>query len=109
MRGAGRSPSRGASQRENAVLKERTDELTARIIHQIARRGARILGYSTPNKFEEIERAVTLCHLNGCALRLGDLRDADDRDFAHDVAGIMRHLNRETGQLEECFTPRFTR
>lgn len=27
-------------------------------------------------------------------------------DFAHDVTGIMRYLNRETGILEECFVPR---
>jgi hypothetical protein len=42
-------------------------------------------------------------------LRLADLRDADDRDFAHDTAGILRHLNSETGRLEEFFTPLFAR
>ncbi len=45
------------------MLKERTDELTARIIHQIARRGVRILGYSTPNKLEEIEREYIVAAL----------------------------------------------
>ena len=32
---------------------------------------------------------------------------ADDLNFAHDVNGIRRHLNRETGELENCFVPRF--
>lgn len=40
-------------------------------------------------------------------LRLGELADADDYNFAHDVAGIRRHLNRQTGELENCFVPRF--
>ncbi len=27
-------------------------------------------------------------------------------DFAHDVSGILRHLDRETGELTDCFLPR---
>ena len=27
-------------------------------------------------------------------------------DFAHDAFGIRRHMNRRTGQLEDCFVPR---
>ena len=33
--------------------------------------------------------------------------DGRDQDLAHDVAGIMRHLDRETGELRDGFTPRF--
>ena len=44
-----------------------------------------------------------------CPLRLGELLDADDVNFAHDVGGIGRHLNRDTGQLLDCFVPRFAR
>ena len=29
-------------------------------------------------------------------------------DFVHDMLGIRRHINRATGQLENCFSPRFT-
>lgn len=46
---------------------------------------------------------------NGNPLRLNDLLAADDFNFAHDVFGIERHLNRETGQLENFFSPRFSR
>lgn len=40
-------------------------------------------------------------------LRLRAFRDARPFDFAHDVVGIYRHLNRETCELEGCFLPRF--
>ena len=40
-------------------------------------------------------------------LRLADLLAADDFHFAHDVFGIMRHINRRTGRLEDHFVPRF--
>jgi hypothetical protein len=34
---------------------------------------------------------------------------ADDFNFIHDVGGIQRHMNRETGKLENCFLPRCAR
>lgn len=43
----------------------------------------------------------------GCPLRLDDLLAADAANFAHDVAGIRRHLDRKTGLLGDCFLPRF--
>ena len=42
-------------------------------------------------------------------LRLTDLFKADDFNFLHDVGGIGQHLNRETGELEDHFLPRFTK
>lgn len=41
-----------------------------------------------------------------CPLRLEELAGAPAFDFAHDLVGIYRHLNRETGELENCFVPR---
>jgi len=43
-----------------------------------------------------------------CPLRLSDLLEANDFNFKHDVFGIRRHLNRETGELEDCFLPRYS-
>ena len=40
-------------------------------------------------------------------LRLQELLEADDFNFAHDVFGIMRHMDRSTGLLGDCFVPRF--
>jgi hypothetical protein len=52
---------------------------------------------------------ITATHANGCPLRLSELLAAEPFDFAHDVFGIRRHLNRKTGQLEHHFTPRYAR
>ena len=50
---------------------------------------------------------IAAVHCNGTPLKLMSLRDADDFNFVHDVFGIYRHLNRQTGKLEDCFVPRF--
>lgn len=50
---------------------------------------------------------VTATHRNGCPLRLRELLESDLENFAHDIGGIAYHLNRETGQLLDCFLPRF--
>jgi hypothetical protein len=52
---------------------------------------------------------VTACHANGNPLRLRDLLAADDFNFAHDVFGIDRHIDRDTGKLLHHFSPRFSR
>lgn len=49
---------------------------------------------------------ITACHANGNPLDLKMLLKADDFTFAHDVFGIRKHLNRETGALDGFFVPR---
>lgn len=54
---------------------------------------------------------VTATHLNGNPIDLKKLLDADDFNFAHDVFGIARHLDRDDnsptgGQLLGFFSPR---
>lgn len=39
-------------------------------------------------------------------LDLQKLLDFPDGDFFHDVNGIVRHMNRETKKLGDCFMPR---
>lgn len=51
---------------------------------------------------------ISATHVH-CPLRLDDLLAADDFNFAHDITGINRHLNHETGQLTNHFLPRFAR
>lgn len=51
---------------------------------------------------------ITAVHANGNPLLLLDLLSADDFNFAHDVFGIEDHLNRQTGILEDFFSPRFS-
>jgi len=51
---------------------------------------------------------ITAVHANGCPLDLPKLLHAPDFDFAHDIWGIHRHLDRTTGKLS-CFLPRCAR
>lgn len=52
---------------------------------------------------------VNAVHSNGNPLRLADLLAADDFNFMHDICGIARHLDRDTGKLGDFFSPRFSR
>lgn len=49
---------------------------------------------------------IEACHSNGCTLNLTKLASAPSFDFSHDVFGIYRHIDRETGKLGDCFVPR---
>lgn len=55
---------------------------------------------------KDADMDLTACHLNGCPLDLAKLATCDDAEFAHDVFGIRRHLNRKTGKLTGHFHPR---
>lgn len=78
------------------------------LITQIANRACRILaanGEEADQTHEEMN--ITACHNNGMPLNLQKMLDADEFDFMHDVCGIDRHIDRNTGQLKNCFLPRF--
>ena len=81
----------------------------ARLITAITRRAEKLS--ENPMQFDVLgcEMDITACHLNGCALDLKRLLKADNFNFAHDVYGIQRHIDRETGKLIDCFLPRFAR
>lgn len=49
------------------------------------------------------------CHANGCPLDLRSLAKGPEFDFVHDIAGIARHIDRNTGKLKDHFLPRFAR
>lgn len=42
-------------------------------------------------------------------LRLSDFLNADDENFAHDVVGIQRHIDRQSKKLTDFFLPRFAK
>jgi hypothetical protein len=50
---------------------------------------------------------LTNCHLHCFPLDLKAMREADAGNFAHDVFGIARHLDRRTLEMRGCFVPRF--
>lgn len=49
---------------------------------------------------------IDVIQREGSQLDLDRLLSFPDEDFAHDIAGIINHLNRITGELEDCFVPR---
>lgn len=77
-------------------------------IFRIARRARETFaGMGGDRELQEIAMDISAVHANGCPLRLYDLEEADDFNFRHDIFGIYRHLDRETGHLKNCFVPRF--
>lgn len=51
---------------------------------------------------------IEATHCNGCPLKLQELLDAKKGDFLHDMHGIERHIDRTTGELQDCFLPRYS-
>ena len=49
--------------------------------------------------------AVEQCHANVCRLKLQELLESRNSDFAHDVAGIMHYM--VDGKFTDLFWPRF--
>lgn len=81
----------------------------ARIIRTIAERAVRVAASLDISYMHlEAEMDITATHRNGNPLRLAELAEADDFNFNHDVFGIRRHLDRETGKLSDFFSPRYS-
>jgi len=57
---------------------------------------------------EMLDRVMDLaaCHCNGTALDLEKLLGADDFNFIHDLGGIRKNMDRNTGKLKNFFVPR---
>lgn len=83
---------------ESKVSKEET-----KTILKITGRAADLLNADTLTTAMDVE----FVHIN-TPLDLNGLLEADDENFAHDISGIRRHLNRDTGELRDCFCPRYT-
>lgn len=82
----------------------------ALIIIQIAKRAASLAHkHGIAYGRQDAAMDVTAVHLNGCPLRLQELLEAKDVDFAHDVFGIRRFIDRTTGKINPAlFGPRFS-
>ena len=63
--------------------------------------------FPSSNHITDVQMDLTACHLNGCPLDLPGLYVARDFDFAHDINGIARNLDRKTGKLRNSFLPRY--
>ena len=83
------------------------NHLHAKAIAEIHKRAERVAGH----RIDRMSLAMDMAAANGVngnmPLDVGRLLSSDDFNFAHDVFGIMRHMNRNTGELEGFFVPRF--
>jgi len=79
------------------------------IIALIAKRAQAELFDPKGVKQSEMDTQMDLCATiaQGVPLRLTELLEADNFNFAHDIAGIYRHIDRSTGKLGGFFRPRF--
>jgi hypothetical protein len=87
-----------------------TTKEQARLIGLIVSRAKRMWKQARPDeRFDAMSLHMDLsaCIAQGCNLKLNELLNADDFNFCHDVFGISRHINRDTGKLENFFVPRY--
>jgi hypothetical protein len=73
---------------------------------EIAERAVRELT-DYPDDERTLVMDLNACHANGCPLDFKGLLEAPLQDFSHDICGIRQHINRDTGKLEDFFTPRY--
>ena len=77
---------------------------------KIAKRTVKMaIDFDMPYPLSDALMDIDACHCNGCPLKLHELLQADDKNFAHDVFGIRNNINRKTGKLENCFLPRYAK
>lgn len=58
--------------------------------------------------FNRMSLIMDLEHANDeFNLRLDDLLNADEYNFAHDIIGIQNNLDRTSGKMKNLFVPRY--
>lgn len=77
------------------------------LFKQIAERAVTLPGLAGRYPIQDAIMDINAVHANGCPLKLAELLAAPDFEFAHDICGIRRHLDRTTGKLGGCFLPRY--
>ena len=81
------------------------------LIRLIAQRGSQLVLEINGNIVNPafIENEITIVHFDICRLRLDDLLNADDGNFAHDIAGIHENLDILNGSFRNNWSPRFAK
>jgi hypothetical protein len=94
-----------------ATLNWEISDTDAALIRKIADRAMAEMSSLRANRITHLDvtMSVQACHANGNPLDLRRLlEDFPLFDFSHDIAGIIGHLNHDTGKLENFFSPRCT-
>ena len=77
-------------------------------LHRIAEIAERAIALGVDRSKLDLVMDLEAAH-HACPLDLHGLQHANVANFMHDVCGIGVHLNRETGELEDCFLPRYAK
>jgi hypothetical protein len=83
-------------QEENALIRQ----IAYRAEMMFTRRGTKV-------SYTFIESEVSLVHHEICRLRLKELLEADEWNFAHDIVGIHDHIDILDGSFRNGFSPRY--
>lgn len=79
---------------------ELIDHIATRAVQVFMRSGVRL-------EKATVVMQLTICHANGCPLRLNAMLDGDDFNLVHDVSGISQYLDYITGKISNHFLPRY--
>jgi len=90
------------------MVKFKTSKKDSVLIHKIIQRLVDANNLEIKLNFIELEMDLTACHANGNPLDLEKLLASPDSGIVHDVFGISRNIDRETGKLQNCFLPRYS-
>lgn len=78
-------------------------------IVQIARRASE-MAWKAGIEYNVLDAVMDITAVNDTTpLRLQELLEADNFEFAHDIFGIRQNINRSNGQLENSFLPRYAK
>lgn len=83
------------------------DEAETRLVHEIAKRAAEqhfTIGRSLLDWHMDVHATHSIC-----PLKLEELSKAPTGDFDHDLVGIYQHLDRDSGEMSDCFVPRLAK
>jgi hypothetical protein len=87
-----------------------TKEDNAKIVNIVRRASDIVREKKLKATFDRMDTVmdISAVHLK-TPIDLDRLLEFDDFNLLHDVFGIIRHINRETGELKNCFLPKACR
>lgn len=91
---------------EDAVL---VGLIADRVVDVLISWGAKTIEISWKEFRLEMRMDLVAVHANGCPMDFDRLLNTDKSTLMHDVGGIARYLDRDTGKLTENFRPRTAR
>ncbi len=75
-----------------------------KLISKISKRAILELNFYN-NQYVDLMMDIECAHID-CPMNLHTFINFDQENFAHDIYGIRKHLDRNTKELTDCFVPR---